>query len=273
MQRLFLQLPMQSPTITVVSGLPGIGKTTWIQQQLNSVAAVAIYLNLGSGNVAIDATYLTAEIPGLITVSDAELSNFLAHSFPTLAQEQESCTVYIELGFQIDLASLSLPAALSEYQRVAIVPPNRQQTEWHDWADLVIPGIKTSDTMPHSNLWRSPLSGQVLDPASLNTFWYELTQGAYGAVQRAKGIFDVADGRSLHFDFVAGAAPTRYTNLDVPLWFNGRPDRFSGIEIIGNALDQPAIAQTLKDCCLDDQIIAYYQRQIKDSLESGAAAA
>jgi Cobalamin synthesis protein cobW C-terminal domain len=264
---------MQSPPITLVSGLPGVGKTTWIQQQIHAVESVAVYLNLGSGNVAIDATYLTTEIPGLITASDAELSNFLVHSLPAIAQERGSCSVYIELGFQIDLASLSLPVLQSKCRRVAIVPPKVHHTEWHDWADLVIPGMEAGATVPPVTLWRSPLTGQVLDPASLNTFWYELTQGAYGTVQRAKGIFDVADGRSLHFDFGAGLAPTRYTDLDLPIWFTGRPDRFSGIEVIGKTLDQPAIAQTLKDCCLDDQIIAYYQRQIKDSLESGAVAA
>jgi hypothetical protein len=56
--------------------------------------------------------------------------------------------------------------------------------------------------------------------------------------------------------------------LDLPLWFNGRPDRFSGLEIVGAALEQEAIAHTLKDCCLEEQVIAYYQEQIKQSLES-----
>jgi len=109
----------------------------------------------------------------------------------------------------------------------------------------------------------------VLDPASLNTFWYELTNGAYGTVQRAKGIFDVADGRSLYFGFVMGLAETTYLELNLPLWCNGRPDRFSGIEVVGEALDQEAIAETIKACCLEDPVIAYYQQQIKNSLESG----
>lgn len=109
----------------------------------------------------------------------------------------------------------------------------------------------------------------MLDPASLNTFWYELTHGAYGTVQRAKGIFDVADGRSLYFDFVAGLAETTYLELNLPLWCNGRPDRFSGIEVVGEVLDQEAITETIKACCLEDHVIAYYQQRIKDSLEPG----
>ncbi|MCY7393467.1 MAG: GTP-binding protein, partial [Leptolyngbyaceae cyanobacterium CAN_BIN12] len=125
-------------------------------------------------------------------------------------------------------------------------------------------------------IWRSLLTGQVLDLASLNTFWYELTHAAYGKLHRAKGIFDLADGRSMHFDFVAGLPKpdrpeTDRTELDLPLWIEGRPDRFGGIEVIGEALDQRAIAQTLTDCCLDDAAIAYYQAQISEALGEEAA--
>jgi G3E family GTPase len=132
-----------------------------------------------------------------------------------------------------------------------------------------VTGAEIGALLSQPHLWRSALPGQVLDSASLNTVWYELTQGAYGTIQRAKGIFDVADGRSLYFDFVAGLAEPTYLELNLPRWLNGRPDRFSGIEVVGEALDQEVIAQTLKDCCLEEQAIAYYQQQIKDSLEPG----
>ncbi len=93
---------------------------------------------------------------------------------------------------------------------------------------------------------------------------------------------------ALYFDFVAGLADPTYLELNLPRWLNGRPvsealrrNRFSGIEVVGEALDQEArseadpfrIAQTLKDCCLEEQAIAYYQQQIKDSLEPGDEAA
>jgi hypothetical protein len=158
---------------------------------------------------------------------------------------------------------------MTDCPRVAVLPPGTRHTEWHDWADLVVTGVEPGVALSQPHLWRSELSGQVLDLASLNTFWYELRHGAYGTVQRGKGIFDVADGRSLHFDFVAGLTEPTYLELNLPLWLNGRPDRFSGIEVVGEALDQEAIAQTLKECCLNDQAIAYYQQQIKDSLEPG----
>ena len=257
---------MQSLNITLVSGSPGAGKTTWIRQQINSAAEKAVYLNLGSGTTPIDPTYLAAEVAGLTVLPVEQLTDFLAHPLAGTA-------VYVELGFHIDLTSLILPDSMADCHRVAVLPPGTRHTEWHGWADLVVTGVETGAALSQPHLWRSVLSGQVLDPASLNTFWYELTHGAYGTVQRAKGIFDVADGRSLHFDFVAGLAEPTYLELNLPRWLNGRPDRFSGIEVVGEALEQEAIAQTLKDCCLEEPAIAYYQQQIKDSLEPGEEAA
>jgi hypothetical protein len=258
---------MQSLNITLVSGPPGAGKTTWIRQQINSVAESSVYLNLGSGNTPIDATYLAAEVPGLTVLSGEQLTDFLANPLAQLSEGTAESAVYLELGFQIELASLILPDKMADCRRVAVLPPGTRQTEWHGWADLVVTGAETGAALSQSHLWRSALSGQVLDPASLNTFWYELTQGAYGHVQRAKGIFDIADGRSLYFDFVAGRSEINYLQLNLPLWLNGRPDRFSGVEVVGEVRNQEAIAQTLKECCLNDQAIAYYQQQIREASE------
>jgi hypothetical protein len=127
---------------------------------------------------------------------------------------------------------------------------------------------------------RSILTGQIIDGASLETFWYELTHGAYGKVQKAKGIFTLVDGRVLQLDFVAGLpkdAPeitseitpeTITTELPLPPCTKGRPDHFSGLEIIGFNLDRAGIAQTLEDSCLDDQAIAYYQEQIQEQIQA-----
>lgn len=254
---------MQLPNIILVAGFPGVGKTTWIQQQLSNTQS-ATYLNLGSGTVPIDATALATEVPGLVGIADEDLSDFLQLN-------ANHSPIYIEIGFQIDLATLVLPVESARCQKVVVVPPDADITEWKEWAEKFVVGAETRWQGDRPQIWRSRLTGQVLDLASLNTFWYELTHAAYGKLHRAKGIFDLADGRSMHFDFVAGLPnpdrpETDRTELDLPLWSEGRPDRFSGIEVIGEALDQRAIAQTLTDCCLDDAVIAYYQAQIREAL-------
>lgn len=241
--------------IVFVAGTAGIGKTTWIQQSLIESGAGA-YCAVGSDATIVDATYVATEVPNVQILT--ELTN------EQLAQLLDSQTpVFIELGFHIALDSAAL--ARIEGRRVAIVPPNAKDTEWHQWADEVLMGVELSE-VEHPQIQRSLLTGEVFDPASLQTFWDELTQGAYGSVQRAKGIFDLVDGRSFHFNFVVGLPDTEYTELKVPQWVDGRPNRFSGIEIVGAALDQDAIAQTLEASCLSDQAIAYYQAQIRESL-------
>jgi len=110
------------------------------------------------------------------------------------------------------------------------------------------------------------LSGQVFDPPSLDTFWQELIQGAYGKVHRAKGIFELAEGQAFHLDFVNSLPGSAYTELNLPRWVQGRPNRFSGIEVVGQELDEGAIAATLKDCYLSDSLLTAHQATLKDSV-------
>lgn len=241
----------------IVAGSPGAGKTTWIQQQLAQHTHAAIYWCPGA--MAVDLITLGAQFPKVQLLTDGEEARLLE---PVV----EDTIAYIEIGLHLDLASVSDLLKLLPYQKIAVLPPNAPPTEWHSWADQVVEGIESNIPKTGSQIWRAPLTEEVLDLGSLEMFWYELTAGAYGTVQRSKGVFDVADGRSLHFDFVAGNST--YTELSLPLWSKGRPTRFSGMEAIGENLDQETMAQTLKDCCLPDQIIEHYQQQIRESLES-----
>jgi G3E family GTPase len=252
--------------IVAVAGAPGSGKTTWIKQQIaqgNAQGLVpAVFFCPGAGTVPIDLTCMATEFPHIqILLEGQELQ--------LIEQIDNGATAFIELGFHLDLRSgIMLLDGLSEHrtlQRVAFVPSGLEASEWHDWADEVHASEHGFD-LNGLQVWRSPLTGQVLDPASLNVFWYELTHAAYGEVCRCKGIFDLPDGRAFYIDFVEGMADSTYVPLNLPRWLTGRPERFSGIELVGRGFDSQAIAQSITDSCLSEQIIDQYQQQIKQSL-------
>jgi hypothetical protein len=180
-----------------------------------------------------------------------------------LANVPPEAVVYCELGFHIDLNSAQfgpLPC-----RRLAVLPPSLKDSEWHSWADEIISGndiSQTNNSLP--NLWRSPLTGIVFDPPSLEMILTELTGGAYGELQRLKGIFEMPDGRAFYIDFVQGLTGIEYTELPLEPWLEGRPQRFSGIELAGWNLNQKLIADTLLEGCLSDEILTHYQQQYKN---------
>ncbi|MEG4862904.1 MULTISPECIES: GTP-binding protein [unclassified Microcoleus] len=254
---------MSQPTITAVAGPPGSGKTTWIRQQLAAQTPPLLYFCPGSGNVPIDQTCIAAEFGQITTLTDGQESELAKHL-------ENGVSAYIELGFYLQLTAVENLLQSFPSRRFAVVPPEIKDTEWHQWADVIVEGIAVSGEPEKLSIWRSPASGQVLDPASLDLFWYqEMTQGAYGKVHRAKGIFDIADGRSFYFDFAAEFKETAHEELPLPRWLEGRPQRFSGIEIVGENLDETALGQTLEDCCLSETILLNYQQQVKQALLLG----
>ncbi len=246
---------MSKQSIIAVAGLAGVGKTNWINQQLSQVSGSCYYSCPKTDPTPIDSALLVTNFPDLQIVGEQ------------LDQLQiKGANIYIELGFHLSLDTAKSLLSDLNVQKVAIVSPDavHLDTEWHKWADRVEVGQTISAVEP-KDLWRSPLTSQVVDPASLDLFWDELTKGAYGLVQRAKGIFDVADGRCFYFDFVDGHK-NRYQELLLPLWLDGRPQRFSGMEIIGVDLDRQSIGDTLGECCLNEEAIAYYQAKTRENM-------
>ena len=253
--------------LTVVAGPLGGGKTHWILTQLfarKEMASRPIGVYISPMTSGVDAHRLLAHVPALKVEAD----------LPATIRTMENLPIYLELGNHL---SLDLPwLAQIPHHRVAVLPTSadRTQFDWSQWADEVVqPEIPPETTPPISpviplpepaNLWQVNLSGQVLDPASLDTFWSELTQGAYGEVIRAKAIFDLADGESCYFDFLPGQ-DAQYQELPLPKWLKGRPDRFSGIEVMGQSLDPPSLVSTVQDCCLSDALLASHQAAIRQN--------
>ncbi len=249
---------MDRHPIYLVTGPCGSGKTTWIHQQLAISNAPSGYLCLGADATPIDLTYITATCPHVKPISAGA-------SWTQLAEIQP---LYVEIAPQLDLASLQLPVSLESCQRIAIVPKGLVESEYHDWATqaLISEVTEKNATLTASPRWG--LTGEVLDPASLNVFWDELIQGAYGSVARAKGIFEIVDGRSFYFSFGIGYPDVTYFELPLLPVLNGRSTRFSGLEVVGDKLQTSVIMETLQDCGLDDNALAYYREQIKSQLST-----
>jgi Cobalamin synthesis protein cobW C-terminal domain len=249
--------------VIAVAGPAGVGKTTWLRQHF--LQERPLYFCPGVQPVPIDLTYVKAEFPTVEVLTNGQESQLFA--------AVGSSPILIEIGFQLDLGMITPLLDALAAERVAIVPSKSERTVWHDWAQRVEVGVNLpAIAMPpqtgiadQAQLWRAALTGRVFELASLEMFWFELTAGAYGQVDRVKGIFDLSDGLQSHFDFVQGV-PNRFTQVPVARWLQGRPQRFSGIEVVGHGLELEAIARTLHDCCLNDQAIAHYQAQLLDSV-------
>jgi hypothetical protein len=249
--------------ITAVTGLPGVGKTFWIQEQMAKAKGQVSYFSPRTESFPIDAVYLQSEYPHLqiLTVEDLE-------------HIPETSNIYIELPWYLDLLSLEPFLEKLHCHRVAILPAHLNYTGWHNWADEVIPSV-LSDAPEKFNLniekslqiHRGILTGEVLDYASLDTFWQELIQRAYGEIIRVKGIFNIFDGQLIYGQFMQGHPHQEFLSLNFPRHLAGKPTRFSGFEIVGRNLEKAAIAQTIHDCCLPESAILYYQQQVQASLE------
>lgn len=247
---------MSLPSLTFVAGPSGSGKTTWIAQQLKNSSHLTFYFSPGLGPISVDLARINYTCPSVQIIAGDQDESWLANLPP-------EAVVYCELGFHLDLNSIQLGSL--PYRRLAILPSSLKDSEWYGWADEIIPGNDLSQTNNSLlNLWRSPLTGIVFDPPSLDMILAELTGGAYGELQRLKGIFEMPDGRAFYIDFVQGLTGIEYTELPLEPWLEGRPQRFSGIELAGWNLNQKLIADTLLEGCLSDEILAHYQQQYKN---------
>ena len=246
---------MQSLDLTWVDGPPGVGKTTWISQFLKDASRPLCYLYPGA-DVSVDLARIGYRFPCVSFISDEQAPSILT-DLPDQAQ------VFMELGFHLELESPFLAALPG--RRIAILPPGLEQPEWRNWADEVMLGNNSqtleADQLPE--IWKSPLTGQVFDPPSLDEVLTELTRRAYGQVVRLKGIFELPDGQAFYVDFVEGLPGIEYTELKLPRWLEGRPNRFSGLEIVGHNLEQKTIVQTVLASCLADDVLFQYQQQYR----------
>ncbi|NJM00106.1 MAG: ATP-binding protein [Synechococcaceae cyanobacterium SM2_3_2] len=260
---------MSPSQITLVTGPPGGGKTTWIRQQLSQSQDSIIYFAAGAGSLPIDGVHLGVEFRHLKVLLEGQEEDLLQHI-------QTGIPVIVEMAFHIDPVQMQQIFGHFECHWVGITSDPDQDSESYLWADELIPGQALLPPLRDPQIWRAPLTGQVWDPASLELFWDELLMGAYGQIYRVKGIFEMPEGQAIFGEFTKGSQRTYLDDfdvLDMPRHVKGRPQRLTGLEVLGRHLDTRSMSQTVQDSCLSDLVLADYQRQIQEAIDRGELAA
>ena len=252
-------------TLKVIMGSFGVGKTHWIKNDLanNNHEQKNYYVSPKTETFPLDGAFLQGYYPDLSIVNSQDLSE--------LINESRESNIYLEIPEYIDILNNHSFLDNLDAEKIAIVSQLEDSQKWENLADKIIVNRElkseiTSISLANLQIHRAGLTQEILDFASLETFWQELVAGAYGDIVRVKGIFNIMDGQYIHRDYLQDGINLDFQALDIPLSLEGRPTHFSGLEIIGANLDKQAIADTLGDFCLEDSAVYFYQQQVKESL-------
>lgn len=169
--------------VVLVSGPPGCGKTSWILNRLLEHRGPRAYRRLEGVDPqgcplaldgGLDRAILLDRLPDLRPLADGPQDT---------ANDPAGLLAFIELPL---LQPQSPQAAVLDLQ------PDRHL---HFGRDSELP---RQDTLEFGALasWSLDLAQAVRDPASLNSCWFELVNGAYGDVYRAKALVNVPRPRS-----------------------------------------------------------------------------
>ncbi|WP_320663874.1 GTP-binding protein [Prochlorococcus sp. MIT 1223] len=248
----------------LISGSPGCGKTHWILNTFKNHKGSCAYIRLnGYSDIdleqvkfsKIDSAFLKDHLPHLIDVSNSNKSSISIRENTLLLIELPQ----FKLPSQNGVSGID-PRVLHELE-ILKLQPNRYL---HFGRDIELP---TKDTLDFKKIESSNLNlqGCIWDPPSLNTFWFELVNGAYGDVYRAKALMNLPDGRCMFFNWIVSQQGSQYLPLNGVAPLTGRPERHSEIVIQGKNLDFALIQSTINHCLLDDSVLAYHQASLRSS--------
>ena len=243
----------------------GVGKTHWIKEDLKHSNIPSYYLSPKTDTFPLDAAFLQAYSPDLSIVNSQDSSELI-----DLSKENN---VYVEIPEYIDTETIPAFMPALKAEKIAIISSSENPEKWENLANKIIINeeLKSnceSVSLANLQIHRAGLTEEVLDFPSLETFWQELIEGAYGDIVRVKGIFNIMDGECIYRDYLQDGINLDFQPLNIPLSLQGRPTHFSGLEIIGANLDKQAIVDTISDFCLPDDIVQFYQQQVKESLNN-----
>lgn len=232
--------------VVLVSGPPGCGKTSWILSRLQEHRGLRAYRRLDGVDPdgrplpldgGLDPAFLHDQIPDLRELADESKDP---------APDGEGLLALIELP----LFGPEIPQTLALGLR-----PDRHL---HFGRDSELP---RQDTLVFGALdsWSLDLASEVWDPASLNSFWFELVNGAYGDVYRAKALVNLPDGRGFLFNWMVSCSGTQFLPLQGIAPPHGRPMRLSRLVVQGKGLDKAGLQTTIADCLLSDAVLELQQ--------------
>jgi hypothetical protein len=193
-------------------------------------------------NAGIDRTWLIDQIPQLQDVS----LNGLQDSPPS-----DDCLVLVEAQ-QFKPSSTSVVEAIDpriqeQLDRFNLSPDKT----WLFGRDSDLP---QQDTLAFTQLeaWNLDLQGCVWDPNSLSSFWFELVNGAYGDVYRAKALLNVPEGGSYFCNWMVSQQGSQFLPLQILESTSEKPIRTSHLVMQGKSLNSVAMKATINDCILED---------------------
>jgi G3E family GTPase len=248
--------------VCLISGPPGCGKTTWVLQRLQQHQGPCAYLRLEGDKEAgleqgadsgIDLAWLKDQVPRLDEPTPSNAAE--------LKQDNDGLTL-IEVQ-QFHPPSQEGIEGLENEVRSKLEALQLQPDQFlHFGRD---PELPAKDTLEFSKLeaWHTSLSGFVWDPNSLSSFWFELVNGAYGDVYRAKGLMNLPDGRAFFCNWMVSQESSQFLPLNTTASPQGRPNRTSQLVIQGKALNPEGIQATINDCLLADDVLAMQQQQLQ----------
>ena len=249
----------------LISGPPGCGKTTWMLNSLKSHQGPRGYLRLPGISTSgleqaddggIDLSYLQDQISDLIDLS---------HTGQASADEEQQLNL-VELSQFQPPATTGLGGVDSSVIQQLEALGLGLNRALHFGQDEDLP---KEDTLEFSRLeaWSLPLEGSVWDPNSLSSFWFELVNGAYGDVYRAKALMNLPDGRAFFCNWMVSQGASQFLPLEAVAAPDGRPKRCSRLSVQGKALDGSGIQATIADCLLSDEVLELHQEPQRQQAE------
>ena len=254
--------------VCLVSGPPGCGKTTWVLETLKQHQGACAFLRLEGDRLegleqgvdgGIDLAWLKDQIPELIALKPSPAGEALHPEAPLTLIEVQQFRAPETHGLD------GFSASIRERLDVLNLQPDQIL---HFGRDSVLP---THDTLEFSKLeaWHVSLERSVWDPNSLSSFWFELVNGAYGDVYRAKGLMNLPDGRAFFCNWMVSQQESQFLPLNSVAPASGRPERPLPWSSRAKALDPGGIQSTIDDCLLSDDVLAMQQHQLPEPSTQG----